>query len=57
MFGFIEMAENASSDEYPLDEWMATVKECKFLPEEDLKKLTELVSFVQWSVELSILFH
>lgn len=38
-----EMAENASSDEYPLDEWLATVKECKFLPEEDLKKLTDLV--------------
>ena len=37
------MAENASSDEYPLDEWLATVKECKFLPEEDLKKLTDLV--------------
>jgi len=32
-----------SSSEYPLDEWLATVRECKFLPENDLKKLCDLV--------------
>jgi len=35
--------ENASSSEYPLDEWIASVRECKFLPEEDMKKLCDLV--------------
>lgn len=40
--------ENASSAEYPLDEWIASVRECKFLPEDDMKKLCDLVScFVQ----------
>jgi hypothetical protein len=32
-----------STSEYPLDEWLATVRECKFLPENDLKKLCDLV--------------
>jgi len=35
--------ENTSSKEYPLDEWIQTVKECKYLPEEDMKKLCDLV--------------
>jgi len=35
--------ENASSAEYPLDEWLALVKDCKYLPEEDMKKLCDLV--------------
>lgn len=26
-----------------IDGWIATVKECKFLPEQDLKKLCEMV--------------
>jgi serine/threonine-protein phosphatase 6 catalytic subunit len=29
--------------DYPLDEWINTVKECKYLPENDLKKLCDLV--------------
>ncbi len=33
----------ASSKEYPLDEWIATARECKYLAEEDLKKLCDLV--------------
>jgi len=35
--------ENASSSEYPLDEWISNVRECKYLPEEDMKKLCDLV--------------
>lgn len=30
---------------YPLDQWVETVRQCKYLPENDLKKLCELVSF------------
>ena len=36
-----------STSEYPLDEWLATVRECKYLPENDLKKLCDLVSIDQ----------
>lgn len=37
------MSQTASSSEYPLDEWLDQVKKCKFLEEENLKKLCELV--------------
>ncbi|PRP73904.1 protein phosphatase 6 catalytic subunit [Planoprotostelium fungivorum] len=37
------MTETTSTQELPLDQWIATVKECKFLPEEDLKKLCDMV--------------
>lgn len=33
----------ASTQEYPLDEWLAFVRECKYLPEEDMKRLCDLV--------------
>jgi len=32
-----------STSDYPLDQWTETVKQCKILPEEDLKKLCDLV--------------
>jgi len=34
---------NTSSTEYPLDDWIAMVRDCKYLPENDLKKLCDLV--------------
>jgi hypothetical protein len=37
------MGETPSTKEYPLDEWIQKVRECQYLPEEDLKKLCELV--------------
>lgn len=36
------MAAKASSGE--LDQWIDTVRQCKYLPENDLKKLCEIVS-------------
>jgi diadenosine tetraphosphatase ApaH/serine/threonine PP2A family protein phosphatase len=36
-------SDTTSSHQYPLDQWLATVKECKYLPEEDMKKLCDLV--------------
>jgi len=33
------MSETNSSTDYPLDNWLASVKECNYLPEEDMKKL------------------
>ncbi len=32
-----------STPEYPLDDWITMVKDCKYLPENDLKKLCDLV--------------
>ena len=37
---------SASSSDMPLDQWIATVKECKYLPENDLKKLCDRVSLI-----------
>jgi len=37
------MTETTSTHELPLDQWIADVRQCKFLPEEDLKKLCDLV--------------
>jgi len=37
------MSETNSSTDYPLDNWLASVKECNYLPEEDMKKLCDLV--------------
>jgi diadenosine tetraphosphatase ApaH/serine/threonine PP2A family protein phosphatase len=39
------MTQNSSS-EYPLDEWIKTVKEGNYLPEKDLKKLCDLVKTI-----------
>ena len=36
------MAAKASHGE--LDQWIDTVRQCKYLPENDLKKLCEIVS-------------
>jgi len=38
------MTSQASSADMPLDEWLQTVKECKYLPENDLKRLCDRVS-------------
>jgi len=37
------MTETTSTQELPLDQWIADVRQCKYLPEEDLKKLCDLV--------------
>jgi len=37
------MTETTSTHDLPLDEWITTVRECKYLAEEDLKKLCDLV--------------
>jgi hypothetical protein len=37
------MVETTSTPEYPLDTWIEQVRECKYLAEEDLKKLCDLV--------------
>jgi len=42
-FLYQTMAEVTSSTDYPLDEWIATARECKYLEENDLKKLCDLV--------------
>jgi len=33
------MTETANSSEYPLDEWIESVKQCNYLPEDALKKI------------------
>lgn len=43
--------ETTSSSEYPIDNWIATVKECKYLPEEEMKKLCDLVSCIASEIE------
>jgi len=37
------MTETTSTQELPLDQWISDVRQCKYLPEEDLKKLCDLV--------------
>jgi len=40
------MQSDISTKEYPLDEWISKVKECSYLPENDLKKLCDLVKAI-----------
>jgi len=37
------MTETANSSEYPLDEWIESVKQCNYLAEDALKKLCDMV--------------
>lgn len=38
------------------DEWLETVRKCEYLPEQDIKKLCEMVSFEKLEEPLSLIF-